>query len=346
MDERNGTNEASKLRTPATQPPPPPPLPSLPKAKPVRRQTAPMLERVPEVPTVPNSDMQKLVSMISQVAHETGQISSRLSNLEVSREVETVNRPPTPPSSPNARRAQPRNIRSDVGFDDSSSCIERYGERYMDEGTVLTLRRAGTHADARDNRTVVTVENYLVEGYKMNEDSSKMEKDSVKKLRPINGLARPFSSARLNFLSNIHTAISRSLKRGGGDYLVSLLKSMEGPTLIASDDLLCQVLKTTIDRKSGVFCGNAFNLPYLEIGMPLTEDALIKVFTLLQEEYKLLYFQEMKDISIPKFHDMFKESAEDVLLDKRGKREGTSRKREAVREPSQRERKPRSMLGF
>lgn len=220
---------------------------------------------------------------------------------------------PTPPSSPPADRGGMHLYQESLRPDDSSSTLSRYGRQYMPAGTVFTISNSGNVADTRENRTRLTVDNHLVDGYQKTELIVKKEASSVQKLRPINGLPRPFTSNRLNFLCNIHTAMHLKLKKCQGSYLDAMYDAMRAKPVLPVENLLCQVLNATIDRKEGTYTSNAFELPYIEVGMLFTEESVVKMFDLLQLEYKRVWFQEMKNLIVPNFHSDYKSVPTTVL---------------------------------
>jgi len=206
---------------------------------------------------------------------------------------------------------------------DSSSVIGRYGKRYMDRGTVLTVRPVATEADVRSGRTVLTADSFLVEGFKQDEATASREKKSLRKLSPINGLPRPFQSNRLNFLANFHTALD--LLPQGHSLLENLLHAIRETPQTPEAILLHQVLVCTMDRRAGTFSANPFILPYIEIGMVLTEESVEKSFDMLRFEYQSLWFQEMKGIRVPDFHRNYKGKNRAPLINPRSNRRDRAR---------------------
>jgi hypothetical protein len=289
--------------------------------------------------------MSDMLSLLHRLLAEGETTSNRLARLEMSKEEIVVKTPVTPPASPEDQRAHGI-VKSEVCWDDSSSQVGRYSKRYMEPGTVFTVGKPGTFADEKEGRTVLEVENFLVDGFSKPSRLIKLEAEAVRKLKPIVGLPKPYANSRLNFLANIYTAMDRALKRTDNGYLGAMLKAMSGPTVLPSDNLLCQVLNSTMDRDEGIFCGNPFKLPYLEIGMALTEDAVIKVFTLLIEEFKLLWFQEHKNITVPDFHNMFDRLGDDIVTERRVKRGKDSRRKDQVVEQKAETKRSRSLIGF
>jgi len=229
---------------------------------------------------------------------------------------------------------------------DSSSVLERYATpgRLMPRGTVFTAVPVQTSAGRQQGSTMLSVHNSLVSGYYTNEDLRSQEQRSVKRLRPINGLPSPFVNSRLNFLCNFHTGLDRAKDRSQNGLLAGLFEAMRSTPLIPADDLLNQVLNCTIDREDCVFTSNAFKLPYIEIGMHVSEESLMKMFDLLYGEYKNLWFQEYKGLTVPGFHSEYASRSHDPLsrrshrVPRKAGEAPRSRPREHVR--------TRTILGF
>lgn len=213
--------------------------------------------------------------------------------------------PMSPPESPKTMKSKTKEEASLLP-NDSSSVTGRYGKEFMDTGTVFTAEPARNSADKASGRTLMTVGNSLVSGFNQTADLANQEAKSLRKLKPINGLPRPFTSQRLNFLANLHTAIDRALSRYPGGQMAAMYQVMKSRPELPCDDLLHQLLNATISKSSGIFVSNAFRLPYIEIGMKITEEAIVATFSLLLDEYKSCWFQEFKNIRVPSFHNLYK----------------------------------------
>lgn len=251
--------------------------------------------------------------------------------------------PLSPPMSPEPLRRKAPTIAS-LEPNDSSSVYSRYGRRFMEEGTVLVPQSSLSRADQIEHRTNLTVSNSLVEGFKKTQELEEDERQVLRRLRPINGLPRPFADSRLNFLANIHTAIYRARSKRPDSCVTAMYYALRSRPELPVDDLLHQVLAVTIDRSSGVFISNAFSLPYIEIGMHVTEEAVVKVFDLLYNEYKCKWFQELKNIIVPDFHNAYRTYSMEAMPH-------TSRRREHKENPQVKRSKSkgkggRSILGF
>jgi hypothetical protein len=257
--------------------------------------------------------------------------------------VRPTNFPDSPPVSPTLRYSG-KHVESELSPGDSSSVIERYSKEYMTPGTVFSVQAAQNAADEADDRTVLTAQTYLIDGFQRSKEIVRREHKSVQKLRPINGLPRPFQSVRLNFLANVHTALGRAISKNKEMSMVEIVnKVMRSTPLVPCDDLLIQLLSSTIDRHLCIYSSNAFKLPYIEIGMIVTEDSLVKLFDILQGEFEALWFQELKSIVVPKFHSKYRESSGDPvsLSGKKG-----SSKENKPSNVNTDKRKSRSILGF
>lgn len=228
---------------------------------------------------------------------------------------------------------------------DSSSIISRYGRHFMDQGTVLSPSAMNSAADRQEGRTVFTVQDDLVSGFRMDENLVRAEQASIRKLTPINGLPRPFTCKRLNFLANLHTGIQRAIERRPESLQVAMFRAMRRRPELPCDELLYQVLICTIDRSTNTYSSNAFSLPYIEVGMHITEDSIAKTFDLLESEYKTKWFQEMKNISVPNFHDRYKKFSKDAMQTESPGRKIRSHSEQAS-EKTKKQRKGSSLLGF
>jgi len=269
---------------------------------------------------------------------EIGELRKRLQEAEGAK-VQQM----SPPTSPRPLFTAPKSEFT-VGPNDSSSVYSRYNRHFMNQGTVMTMRPADNSQDQREGRQVLTVDNMLVSGFEMTEPVAMRQEQSMARLKPINGIPRPFSSARLNFLANLHTGIERAMGRRPGPVLEAMYRVMRSRPHLPCDELLYQVLTTTFDRASGTYCSNFFKLPYIEVGMQLTEDSVVKVFDLLKSEYKILWFQELKNVMIPNFYKDYESIPRDMVSEGR-----THKRREPndqVKRSKSRSSKPRSLLGF
>lgn len=258
-----------------------------------------------------------LQNRLRRTQQEREEMKNLLSRLQEENTNLVENKPMSPPSSPPLRKARIPETELTITPQDSSSMISRYQRRYMNEGTVLVPGRVGTEADNKDYRTVLTVDNSLIDGFQMTNELAQNERISLNRLRPINGLPRPFTNMRLNFLANIHTAINKAINKYPNSHTLAMFKAMRTRPDLPCDELLYQVLTSTIDKGSNMFASNAFKLPYVEVGMHVTEDSIVKTFELLYLEYKALWFQEVKNIIVPDFHNHYGKYSTDTIPSER-----------------------------
>jgi hypothetical protein len=214
----------------------------------------------------------------------------------------------------------------------------------METGSVVVQQPVLSSLDSQSGRTRLAIANSLVTGYHQTDELRETENRHVNRLRPINGLPRPFTHQRLNFLANIHTGLERSLSHDPEDIIRCLLRTMKSPAVLPVDDLLSQVLTISIDRHDMVYASNPFSLPYIEIGMQVTEDSVYKLFDLLKGEYRQTWFQEMKGLSVPDFHADYRRRSHDPVVRPARKRSDHGPK--PVLEPPRRRNGGRSILGF
>jgi hypothetical protein len=206
---------------------------------------------------------------------------------------------------------------------DSRTNVESYGKRYMGQGTIIQpgtiistrgSRRANSqmedHVVAHRLQTIPEV----VVGYQRTASLHAIDNQTRQSVRPINGLANPFRSDRLNLLSHLHTAFIRLGAEDSGRTILRLIEDVvarenRSPTMI----LFAQVIRLTFDFEGQYIKSNPFGLPYLEVGMALTEDCVIKCFDLLLGEYKSIWFQELKSLIIPEFNKDYRNLSDETF---------------------------------
>lgn len=327
MDQRNGTNMAKNLtqiqnQIPRTSAPPPPPMPKANKNR-THREGVQKGQRLPVViEEIASEDkgnsavLDGIMDILGKMQIENKGLASKVEDLSSELTVRAAQHQPTPPQSPPMEFVgMDRDSEVSLNPGDSSSVLERYGKQYIQHGTQFSVMRAQSAAEAADNRTLLTANTFLVEGFHRSSESAVREARSVQKLTPINGLPRPFQSNRLNFLANFHTGLGRAITRmQEGTMVEIMIRVIKGNSLVPVDDLLTQVMCVTIDRRQSEYVSNPFNLPYIEIGMLVTEESLVKMLDLIQIEYKQLWFQELKSIVIPRFHSDYKAYSSDPAL--------------------------------
>lgn len=244
---------------------------------------------------------------------------------------------------------------STVKPQDSSSVLSRYKKSYMPEGTVYNFRRTRTTLEPLQEVSPLNVEKDVVQGFKKTLLMAAEEKDSVDRVYMINGLAAPMKNSRLNFLMHFHTAL-QECKFNPDQDPVDALESLslckpKNPT----EELVKQVTQRTFDFEQMVVVANPFRLPFIEVGMSITDSIILKAFDLLRSEYRTLWFQEFKCLIVPPFHNEFLAFSTSVRGESRRRRSST-RSRPAVEEwtraPSKaattrsKQKRSSSILGF
>jgi len=185
------------------------------------------------------------------------------------------------------------------------------------------LYRANTVITARPNdrhrvETIVEVNDLsldrnVVIGYQRTPSMQKVERKMNSKVHPINGLANPFKSNRLNLLIHFHTAVETNLPIDDGNgYASSLKKIIRYKSKSPSEELAKQIIELTFDFDELRVVANPYKLPFIEVGMIISDNCLISCFTLLKSEYESLWFQEMKSLFVPSFHKRFRSHSETV----------------------------------
>jgi hypothetical protein len=204
---------------------------------------------------------------------------------------------------------------TELSPDDSSSHMSRYKNKYLDDGTIFDVNANGTTqlstirpiSDLRSEKQVVV-------GFKKTQDMLTKESKIYSRVNCINGLANPFQSHRLNFLCHFDTAIrSIRLRKGPDTYYDKLKWISNHKSMSPSQELLYQVVINTFDFDDERVVANPYRLPFLEVGMLLSDECLATCFDLIRLEFKSLWFDKMKFIMIPDFHDDFKAYSETRL---------------------------------
>jgi len=252
-------------------------------------------------------------------------------------------------------QAGPSTIVADDSISQTAWNPERR-RRYINEGTVIHRVAARTMIEQASGREQTIVSDGLIRGYIIDDEARDREQRIVSSIGDINGLTAPFKNDRLNFLANFHTGMRTALSFHDQDPVRSLFSFMKRTHIIPYDKLTKVVLSSTIDRSEGLFSANPFNLPYLEIGMLVSEDAIRKVIDLTYSNYKELWFQEMKGLEVPSFHSLYSSYNRDLIstdLHHTRERARPSAERQERRERASTvvgkptsKRSPRTILGF
>jgi len=195
----------------------------------------------------------------------------------------------------------------------------------------------------------------VIRGFLKTPKMIKQEQEEVAKVGLINGLAAPFSNPRLNFLMHFHTALEDVMRSGEPRYILEAWADLlaQNPT----EELLKVVVNRTFDFHRNIVKTNIFKLPYIEVGMELSDRNLIMCFDMLHNEYRSLWFQNMKCLSVPSFAQDFEKQSKTISTrnSRSSKRRTNSSSTEASSTSSStqqrsrgytRERQPSSVLGI
>lgn len=197
----------------------------------------------------------------------------------------------------------------------SSSTLGRYKKSFMKSGPVYNVGKSSTvlapvrevpFADFRETPEIAV-------GFVKTEAMARIEMETLDKVYTINGLACPFKNSRLNFLIHFHTALSTC----GIDPKAEPIDALEfigsmkphNPT----EELIKQCILRTFDFDEMTVIANPFKLPIIEVGMLVSESMLAKVLTMLRSEYQSVWFNEMKCLKVPSFHDEFSKFSTSVI---------------------------------
>lgn len=234
--------------------------------------------------------------------------------------------------------------------DDSSSNIGRYKKRFMPNGYNAGTQLQPMQEDEEDfgndvqpvyvmskGRTVLSVGDNITRpafvkdvtvGFRKTNDMVKTENQVLSTIHPINGLATPFKSNRLNLLIHFHTAISNVLpKIGREDYIKMMWYISKYKSSTPSEELAFQVVSKTFNLSEMIVVANPYKLPFIEVGMQVNDPTIVKCFTMLRNEYEQLWFEEMKHLWVPDFHNTFYQFVE-------GKMTGNTSKSRIIDEDS------------
>lgn len=270
------------------------------------------------VPHMSSSEMREVVSKdLSEVL--SSQLNARTEALELlisdlMRERQESSKA-VPDSTGTTSASETQDSQSDVESTlmpiDSSSVVGRYNKRFMRSGTVYKVQRSSTVLEPLVEAPL-RPDIDIVQGYRMTESMANADKASRDKIYAINGLASPFKNARLNFLIHFHTAIATSGFQSNRDPFEALEYVASMRPKNTTEELIKQCINRTFDFEELTIISNPFKLPYIEVGMLISDAMLVSCLTLLQNEYKALWFQEMKCLKVPTFHDTFKEFSSHV----------------------------------
>lgn len=274
------------------------------------------------------------------------QVSYSKTLLELTKKVDEMSRHMK--AKPETAKELPKKYVPIIGPTDSSSQVSRYEKprKYMKDGTVYSVlkdKQIGYQTELSVQRPVVVKE--VVRGFMKTEEMETIEQKVIANVRPINGLSNPFKSNRLNKLAHFHTALETVRRDDQKDDDFRILHDLyEYKSRTPSEELAHQIVRSTFDLNSQTVIANPHNLPYIEVGMQMSDNSLAKCFSLLGDEYKLLWFSEVKNLIPPSFAHNYNQFAETRLS-------GTSKR--SRYQPSvtssrgeRRGRKAGSVLGF
>lgn len=214
-------------------------------------------------------------------------------------------------------------VASTIMPNDSSTQILRYestrGRRFLNEGSVFVVGKDGTTIEGWESGCEMKsgeqtgAEGKVVLGFVKTKNMSLVEGNVNSTVHPINGLANPFRSNRLNFLMHFHTACEYlSSSREDTPYvIVEKMSRMSSRT--PTEELVKQVVCKTFDFGRLTIVANPFLLPHIEIGMMMSDQCLTICFDLLRSEYKMLWFTELKGLVVPDFHKNYRSYRETKL---------------------------------
>jgi len=237
-------------------------------------------------------------------AHESAEDRMRQSNLSTRFE--------SPARSGETESLAPSESSSNVGR--YKKTFLRHGEQFVPEtrsgwdpleDLVEEPTDLGLVAQGRSPFQILGSEGVMSASYATKKDLE-LEKKIRDSMKPVLGLAKPFSCKRLNFLSNLYTGMSKLYFSDDRSFLDALWECMASEPRNPVEELLRVVLLSTFNKSSQLVIANVFKLPYLEVGMEISEDTVAKCFDLLGSEYKICWFDAMKGIKVPEFHSNFR----------------------------------------
>jgi hypothetical protein len=266
----------------------------------------------------PDLKMEELMEKLEEITDKIhGKHEEALRNSKGSRETLSTDQIPL---STDQTAAEEQTV--ELHPDDSSSQLSRYNRKFMKNGTIIpntvlsvTSKRGGRIKE--ENRVVANLDSIpeTIIGYVRTDTMLRKEVEARERAKPINGLAKPYKSNRLNFLAHLYTAFSILTRERQFETVVRMVFSIKrrlnkSPTM----ELMAQVILVTFDKEEMVIVANPYSLPYIEVGMTLSDDCVEKCFHLLEKEFEILWFQEMKALSIPSFCMKYTKLSEESLM--------------------------------
>lgn len=242
----------------------------------------------------------------------------------------------------------------------SSSVVERYmsNQKFMPTSAYVLQRKSTVLEPVSEESNFIEPRKDVVAGFVKTNSMMRVEKASNDRVYLINGLAAPFKDSRLNFLIHFHTALHECSFNPQTDPIDALEELGNSRPKNPTGELICQVVRRTFDFDEQTIIANPFNLPFIEVGMNITDSVVLKTLDLLRIEYKSLWFAQMKCLRVPGFHSEYRQLSTEVFKSgsRRGSRASPSRDVLNAEEPHQvkphrsdtqkRHRRPQSILGF
>jgi hypothetical protein len=191
----------------------------------------------------------------------------------------------------------PDDSASFVGFQQGKSQVSSKGS----ELTTSTIKKYGSMYDN------------VIGGYGLTAEEKMEELEEMMQITSVSGLSRVFIDERLNFLMHLHNQLYKLLRKGDNypdpdslGVLTNFVRSKKGKERSPHEDLLYQVISSTISFRRMRVKSNPFNIPLLEAGMTLTNKIIYMTFCELNNEYRTVWFGSMKDVEVPAFHGSYK----------------------------------------
>jgi len=205
-------------------------------------------------------------------------------------------------------------IQDTITANDSASNVGIMHKRPKSKTVISTTFNGRRTVDNLVEVDDLNVQKQVIIGFRKTDSMQKVEKERNSKVTPINGLANPFRNDRLNLLVHFHTAVQTNLPIDNDQgYATSLKRILKYKSRSPSEELSRQIIETTFDFESLAIVANPFLLPFIEVGMSISDNCLISCFTLLRSEFEMLWFNSMKSLLIPDFHKKFRNYSETVV---------------------------------
>lgn len=219
-----------------------------------------------------------------------------------------------------------KSVRADSAYDDGETQVTQkirglnHGNRtIVPQDSVSNVKPVNYQSPAiRDSETFEKsvssrqecLYDSVIGGFAQTPEEKMEELEALTKIRRIYGLPQIFQNERLNFLIHIHKPLTRLLANGN-DYpaqdtlyrIDDFMKRRANKVRSQHEDLLYSVIETTVHK--GRIRSNPHNLPILEVGMSLTDKLAYICFASLYREFQTEWFQSMKDIDAPQFHNTY-----------------------------------------